>query len=611
MEYSVIEKYEYKSPCYQLHDRSYPVSAQWKSSSRFEYDSQQGVYRSKAADKEQIHLLFAGDLLCQENMLRSYRIKKSYDFSLCFEYLRPLLRSVDFAAGNLETPVSHTAPYRGEIITHEGPFYCNAPLKYLEAVAYAGFDLLYTANNHALDAGARGLMETIENTRKFGLIQTGTFAEETDKFIVVDICGFRVGFAAFSVDYNSMEENLTPLGKQVLLNSYSPESARQIYQAMKERGAEYIVCFPHWGEHEYTDTVEDVQRSMARELSEIGYDLIAGSHAHVIQEADVVNGKPVLYGLGSLISHLNVKSADKDSAAYSLLYSLKLTRQEGQIVAKTEAIPCRILVGHEDIPYTVVPLAEGLDYPELLQEKLQSVGADAAALIKSDSLPVLVDHPVSEAEAQQFQTARAEIPRKVAALLPPPKKKIGKLEPIVTVTKKRGGVYVIYEDHAEMVSFRPSPTSGSFSPPSYINDKPVTVYCSVSTGNAVTRLVYLPEKLQILGPGMFRNYTALESVRTFDGLKTICEGAFDGCTALMGLIMPATLETIGPSAFRGCRNLLSVKLPGSVCDIAPNAFEGCDKLTIFCEEGSYADHYARIMKIPVKYMPLANTASEN
>lgn len=87
----------------------------------------------------------------------------------------PILKSADLSIGNLETPISKTAPYRGEIITHEGPFFCNAPVEYLKAIKDAGFDMITTANNHTIDAGVCGLLETMNECRGAKLIQTGTF----------------------------------------------------------------------------------------------------------------------------------------------------------------------------------------------------------------------------------------------------------------------------------------------------------------------------------------------------------------------------------------------------------------------------------------------------
>ena len=597
-----IRNYEWKSPSYELQDRSYPIDPRFKENSRFVYDEAEGVWRSKAEAKDEISLLFTGDLLCQENILNAYRTEDGYDFSPCFHFVRPLLKSADFTAGNLETPIAHTAPYRGEILTHEGPYYCNAPLQYLEALSDAGFDMLYTANNHTIDAGARGLIETIENVRKFGFMQTGTFAEKGDKFLIVDICGFKVGFVSFAFAYNSMDVNLTEEGKETLLNTYSDAKAKEIYDAMRAKGAEFVVCFPHWGK-EYTNTIIARQRDAAETMTKIGYDIITGCHAHVIQKAAVINKKPVLYSMGNLISHLNANEKIRETSQLTLIYSLKLKRTEEGLSSEVAAIPCKILRKEGAIPYSVVPIAD-IPISDEIKAKVAMVAEDVAREIQHDAIPVVTDYKLSEAALSEFAEAEKQFPDKLAALRPVTRGKAAAKAKVIDQVLDRGGVYAIFKDHAELVYLVTLSGSGTFAPPKEVKGKPVTAYNSPSTGNDRTQVFYLPETVESIGPGMFRDFKALESLRSFNGLKTIGMGAFENCTAMSGIILPPTMETICDFAFRGCTKLMSIKIPESVTYIADNAFEGCDKLTICCEEGTYADGYAKKNNIPYLYMPL-------
>lgn len=597
-----IRKYEWKSPSYELQDRSYPIDPKYKENSRFVYDDAEGIWRSKAGKKDEISLLFTGDLLCQENILNAYRTENGFDFSPCFHYVRPLLKSADFTAGNLETPIAHTAPYRGEILTHEGPYYCNAPMQYLEALSHAGFDMLYTANNHTIDAGARGLIETIENVNKFGFMQTGTFAEKGDKFLIADICGFKVGFVSFAFAYNSMDVNLTEEGKETLLNTYSDAKAKEIYDAMKAKGAEFVVCFPHWGK-EYANVTVSEQREAASAMTRIGYDLIAGCHAHVIQKATTLNGKPVLYSMGNLISHLNAKKEVREISALTLLYSLKLKRVNGEIVPEIGAVPCKIMSNTAGIPYTVVPVAD-LAYPKEMKEKMIAVTENVLQQLQKDRLPVITDYPIMKEAADEFEKSQKELGNILDTLCAEKTVKPKSAARVIDQVLDRGGVYLLFDDHAELVRVIPSEKSAAFVPPKEVKGKPVTKYSNYSPENNWTRIFYLPATVEEIAPGTFRKFTALESIRLVEGLKVIGMGAFEACISMTGLILPPTLERIETGAFSGCQNLLTVKIPESVTYIAKNAFEGCDKLKIYCEKGTYADEYAKENGIATEYMPL-------
>ena len=339
MDYSSLE---YKAPSYELLDRkgiTPEKEAAHKALRRFSYSKSAKCFVSNTAEKDHITMLFAGDLLCQESMHEKFTLKNGgFDFSACFAFVKPLLKSADFAAGNLETSITHTAPCRGEILTHEGPYFCNAPAEYLEALSDCGFDMLTTANNHTLDAGARGIVETLENIDKCGIIRTGTFKEESDpRYAIVDICGFKVGFAAFTYAFNTMEKNLTPYGKKLLLNTYSKATAKEIFKKMKRNGAEYMICFPHWGK-EYTQEISAKQLLMARDLTKIGYHAVLGSHSHQIQCCSRVNDKDVCYSLGNLISHMNKPAAILKNAQYTVLSKIDLTRSGKNITSEISLI---------------------------------------------------------------------------------------------------------------------------------------------------------------------------------------------------------------------------------------------------------------------------------
>ena len=130
MEYPQIEKYEYKSPSYELKKRENINKNIEKHLNirRFVLSDDNKCFKSIKDNKDEISLIFTGDLLCLENMIEKYSKKDGgYDFSLCFKYVKPIFEKADFVCGNLETVISQTAPYRGEILTHEGPYYCNAP----------------------------------------------------------------------------------------------------------------------------------------------------------------------------------------------------------------------------------------------------------------------------------------------------------------------------------------------------------------------------------------------------------------------------------------------------------------------------------------------------
>lgn len=76
------------------------------------------------------------------------------------------------------------------------------------------------------------------------------------------------------------------------------------------------------------------------------------------------------------------------------------------------------------------------------------------------------------------------------------------------------------------------------------------------------------------------------------GLIEILDGAFEGDTSIVSCMLPEGLRSIGSGAFAHCTSLEKVYIPSTVTTIGYGAFEGCDLLTIICEPGSPAYHYA-------------------
>ncbi len=86
-----------------------------------------------------------------------------------------------------------------------------------------------------------------------------------------------------------------------------------------------------------------------------------------------------------------------------------------------------------------------------------------------------------------------------------------------------------------------------------------------------------------------------------DMLESIEKNVFRGLEKLRSVALPKNLINLGESAFENCSNLENVYIPASVETIGENAFANCsENLTIYGEEGSYAETYANENGIPFK-----------
>ena len=311
-----------------------------------------------------------GDLICEPRLIRANRFGDTVFFHPLFQYVRPVLKQSDLVIGNLETTVSDMTPDAGKFHTVAGKYHCNTTESFLDALRYAGFDGVCTANNHNCDSGALGLIETNERLDKHGFFRTGTFLPgETDRAALVDVNGIRLGILSYTNRYNRNETNFTPLGQQ-MLNTISEEKVLSDVAWVKERGAEFILCYIHWG-REYIQYPIEEETQEAQLLADCGVDYIVGSHSHCLQVNDRVTAKdgrtvPVIYSMGNFITN-----DAHEISLHSGVLQILLNKTESGIQITDWFVPGYIFEHFEGMRYGIVPADTlrngGFYHPQLPQ----------------------------------------------------------------------------------------------------------------------------------------------------------------------------------------------------------------------------------------------------
>ena len=215
-----------------------------------------------------------------------------------FTYLKPYLTSADLALANLESPLTD-AP-----LQTESPYVLCAPPQNVAYLVEAGFDYLALANNHRLDCGTEGLLETQRTLTEAGLGFLGPDPEPVYR----SIHGIRLAFLAFDAT-----------------SQFDIETAVQAVRSAREAGALVIVAL-HWGV-EYQSAASTDQKEIAAQLADAGATLIWGHHPHVLQPAGwLQDGKTlVLYSIGNaLFDQYGLESTRRSSLILVRLGSSKV-----------------------------------------------------------------------------------------------------------------------------------------------------------------------------------------------------------------------------------------------------------------------------------------------
>jgi len=280
-----------------------------------------------------------GDVIITEPMLKfAYdKQKKRYDFTRAFSMIGDSLSMADFTIANVEGPMGGKGK-RG----FKGYPTFNTPPKLLDALKAAGVDMLTLANNHSLDTGFDGLVATVKNVDKAGLMSIGAYRSKADYRApkVVEINGIRVGFTNYTDNLNRKEKYAPKAALQYGVRHIKHSNIKNDISALRKAGAEFVVVFMHWG-REYLTKPPDNVKKMAKKLTAAGADLIIGGHPHSVQPFAYVTAKDnkgnkrralVMYSLGNFLTHQ--RGRDHDSG---VIFEFTLERNAKEKIEITGA----------------------------------------------------------------------------------------------------------------------------------------------------------------------------------------------------------------------------------------------------------------------------------
>ena len=259
-----------------------------------------------------------------------------YDFRPMFALVKPILSSIDLAICHLETPI---APPDEELSTF--PFF-GVPSEISAALAYAGFDRCSTASNHAMDRGIRGIDATLNALDRVGISHTG-MARIPDEInpTLIYVNGIAIAHMSYTFSYNGLPAANGETWRSALIDT--DRILNDVRQARK-LGAQVVLLSMHWG-NERESTPSSYQTKIADAITKSGeVDLIIGSHAHVLQPINMVNGTWAIYGLGNFLSDMPTTPKDPPWPASTQDGAIVTTKiavaADGEVlVAKPTVIP--------------------------------------------------------------------------------------------------------------------------------------------------------------------------------------------------------------------------------------------------------------------------------
>jgi poly-gamma-glutamate synthesis protein (capsule biosynthesis protein) len=198
------------------------------------------------------------------------------------------------------TIVNHECPSTDVVapIPKEFSFRCDPAA--LPAARRAGVDVANLANNHGYDQGPDGLLDSIRNVRRAGIVPVGAGANQraADAPAYVDVNGWRIAVVGVGEVLDPLDQVAVGDRPGTAVGHDFPRALRAIREA--ERRADLVLVTIHWGVELDTEP-RAYQVEEARRMIDAGADAIFGHHAHRLQPMDSYRGRPIFYGLGNFV----------------------------------------------------------------------------------------------------------------------------------------------------------------------------------------------------------------------------------------------------------------------------------------------------------------------
>ncbi|MEU1308208.1 CapA family protein [Streptomyces cinnamoneus] len=307
-----------------------------------------GPPRAPAPARSGFTLVATGDVLPHDSVIRQAR--EDGERSGTGHDFRPMLAGVRHVVSGADVAICHMETVYGE---EKGPFSgwpaFVSPPHVARALKETGYDSCSTASNHTLDAGQDGVRRTLDAMDAVGLRHAGSArsAAEGARVNLLQAGPARVAQLSYTYATNGIP---VPQGRPWTVNLISKDRILADARAARKAGADVVAVSLHWGT-EWQQEPDEQQLTLARQLTAAttagrpDVDLILGTHNHVPQAYEKVNGTWVVYGMGDQLAGemFNPEGARDDRGNQSSIarftFAPPARRGERWQVVKAEFLP--------------------------------------------------------------------------------------------------------------------------------------------------------------------------------------------------------------------------------------------------------------------------------
>jgi poly-gamma-glutamate capsule biosynthesis protein CapA/YwtB (metallophosphatase superfamily) len=223
-----------------------------------------------------------------------------------FDAVLPLLRRAPIVLGNLEGPIAEKARKQ------QRNFSYRVEVGLAGSLSRAGINVVTLANNHLMDCGRSGVLETLDVLSHANVLALGAGTNERAAHapVIRQAGGMRIGLLGYYWNRRTAATVDQPGSAMD-----PPEGLEADIRGLREHADRIVVTF-HWGvPYEREPSSED--RAKAHFAVDCGADAVVGHHPHIVQPFEIYRGCPIFYSVG------NFAFGSGNSRAEGLLVGLR------------------------------------------------------------------------------------------------------------------------------------------------------------------------------------------------------------------------------------------------------------------------------------------------
>ena len=279
----------------------------------------------------QVTIAFGGDTMLGRLVSDTLmRMESSQRCSYLWGDILPVINKADLRIINLET----TFTTSNEAVPKVFNFKADPAM--VACLQKAAIDVVSIANNHILDFGIQGLVDTLKvlDNAHITHVGAGLTIDDARKPVILEKKGIRIGVLGYTDNEPTWLAGVTTPGTNYIKVG---DRSQLTYITQLKQHVDIVVVTIHWGPNMREYPTEEF-RNFAHAMIDAGADIIHGHSAHIVQPIERYRDKLIMYDTGDFVDDYAVDPQLRNDLSFIFL----ITIDKSAIIKNIDLVPTKI-----------------------------------------------------------------------------------------------------------------------------------------------------------------------------------------------------------------------------------------------------------------------------